>query len=232
MTRRVIRVFWGRRPESVESVATRWRQTLEQVEYLLPEVADASWRQIHSSGPDTAMTVDRLAHLLEIAQASEDWSDRVGIGLRLASGGASARGLELSGLAGGEPEIVLQSMVLAVSGPDVAEVTEAELLRMLATVWEPDFGDVTDGNILDALEDEAGYRVGDPVVGRVGYLSATRADALPSDLGVETAEVPGGGVLLRIGAAGDVGPIVRMYERLRDSGVLDPLPRPLDRAGF
>lgn len=88
MTRRAIRVFWGRRPESVQAVASRWRRTLEQVEFLLPEVVDGSWQQIHSAGPATAVTVDQLAQALENAQAAEDWSDRLGIGLRLvASGG-------------------------------------------------------------------------------------------------------------------------------------------------
>ena len=61
MTRRAIRVFWGRRPESVQAVASRWRRTLEQVEFLLPEVVGGSWQQIHSAGPATAVTVDQLA---------------------------------------------------------------------------------------------------------------------------------------------------------------------------
>lgn len=231
MTRRAIRVFWGRRPESVQAVASRWRQTLEQVEFLLPESVDGSWQQIHSSGPTTAVTVDQLAQVLENAQAAEDWSDRLGIGLRLVSGSGPDWGLELSGLAGGEPEIILQSMVLAVSTPDTSEVPEAELLRMLAAVWEPDFGDVTDDNILDALEDESDYRVGDPVIGRVGYLCAGRAEAVPDNLKAGGA-LPSGGVLLRIGAAGEVDAVVRAYERLRGAGALDPLPRPLDRAVF
>ncbi len=226
MTRRAIRVFWGRRPESVQAVASRWRRTLEQVESLLPEVVGGSWQQIHSAGPATAVTVDQLAQVLENAQAAEDWSDRLGIGLRLASSGGPEWGLELSGLAGGEPEIVLQSMILAVSAPDTAEVPETELLRMLAAEWEPDFGDVTDDNILDALEDESDYRVGDPVIGRVGYLSSARADAIPGDLAAGVAALPGG-VLLQIGA---VDGVVRAYERLRETGALDPLPRPLDRA--
>ncbi|MGG7100103.1 hypothetical protein [Rhodococcus sp. 24CO] len=229
MTRRAIRVFWGRRPESVQAVASRWRRTLEHVEFLLPEVVGGSWQQIHSSGPATAVTVDQLAQVLENAQAAEDWSDRLGIGLRLASSGGPEWGLELSGLAGGEPEIVLQSMILAVSAPDTAEVPETDLLRMLAAVWEPDFGDVTDDNILDALEDESDYRVGDPVIGRVGYLSPARVDAIPDDLAAGVAALPGGGVLLRIGA---VDRVVRAYERLRETGALDPLPRPLDRAVF
>ncbi|KJF24688.1 hypothetical protein C7T36_12685 [Rhodococcus sp. AD45-ID] len=232
MTRRAIRVFWGLRPESVQAVATRWRQTLEQVEFLLPESVDGSWQQVHSSGPATSVTVDQLAQLLENAQAAEDWSDRLGIGLRLVSGSDPDWGLELSGLAGGEPEIILQSMVLAVIAPDTAEVPETELLRMLAAVWEPDFGDVTDDNILDALEDESDYRVGDPVIGRVGYLSAARAGAIPDGLRAEIAALPDGGVLLRIAAAGDVDAVVRAYERLRGAGALDPLPRPLDRAVF
>lgn len=234
MTRRAIRVFWGRRPESVQTVASRWRRTLEQVEFLLPEVVGGSWQQIHSAGPATAVTVDQLAQVLENAQAAEDWSDRLGSGLRLVAGSDSDGsdsewGLELSGLAGGEPEIVLQSMILALSAPDTAEVPETELLRMLAAVWEPDFGDITDDNILDALEDESAYRVGDPVIGRVGYLSSARADAIPDDLAAGVAALPGGGVLLQIGAVDGVG---RAYERLREAGALDPLPRPLDRAVF
>lgn len=119
-------------------------------------------------------------------------------------------------------------MILAVSAPDAAEVPETELLRMLAAVWEPDFGDVTDDNILDALEDESDYRVGDPVIGRFGYLSAARADAIPDDLAVDVTALPGG-VLLQI-RAGDG--VVLAYERLRETGALDPLPRPLDRAVF
>lgn len=229
MARRAIRVFWGRRPESVQAVSIRWRRTLEQVEFLLPEAVGGSWQQVHSSGPATTLTVEQLTRVLDNARTAENWSDRLGIGLRLTSGGGPEWELELSGLAGGEPEIVLQSMVLTVSAPATAEVRETELLRMLAVVWEPDFGDVTDDNILDALEDESDYRVGDPVVGRVGYLSAARADAIPDDVAAGVAALPGCGVLLQIGA---VDTVLRAYERLRDSGTLEPLPRPLDRAVF
>lgn len=229
MARRAIRVFWGRRPESVQAVSIRWRRTLEQVEFLLPEAVGGSWQQVHSSGPATTLTVEQLTRVLDNARTAENWSDRLGIGLRLTSGGGPEWELELSGLAGGEPEIVLQSMVLTVSAPVTAEVLETELLRMLAVVWEPDFGDVTDDNILDALEDESDYRVGDPVVGRVGYLSAARADAIPDDVAAGVAALPGCGVLLQIGA---VDTVLRAYERLRDSGTLEPLPRPLDRAVF
>ena len=45
MTRRASRVFWGRRPESVQAVASRWRQTLEQVEFLLPEAHEVARRE-------------------------------------------------------------------------------------------------------------------------------------------------------------------------------------------
>ncbi len=66
------------------------------------------------------------------------------------------------------------------------------------------------------------------MIGRVGYLSSARADAIPDDLAVGVAALPGG-VLLQIGA---VDGVVRAYERLRETGALDPLPRPLDRAVF
>ena len=66
------------------------------------------------------------------------------------------------------------------------------------------------------------------MIGRVGYLSSARADAIPDDLAAGVAALPGG-VLLQIGA---VDGVVRAYERLRETGALDPLPRPLDRAVF
>ena len=72
-------------------------------------------------------------------------------------------------MAGGTPPFLLQSLVMGVDAPDDAVVRESELLAMLASVWEPDFGDVTDDDILDAVEDDAGF-VGDPVVGRFGYV--------------------------------------------------------------
>ncbi len=68
------------------------------------------------------------------------------------------------------------------------------------------------------------------MIGRVGYLSSARADAIPDDLAAGVAALPGG-VLLQIGGAVDGG-VVRAYERLRETGALDPLPRPLDRAVF
>ena len=46
----------------------------------------------------------------------------------------------------------------------------------------PDFGDVTADDILDPVEDDAGFVVGDPVVGRFGYLCPTRAALIPDSL--------------------------------------------------
>ena len=93
----------------------------------------------------------------------------------------------------------------------------------------PDFGDVTDDDILDAVEDDAGFVVGDPVVGRFGYLCPTRAALIPDSLDASRQAVPDGSVLLRIAASGDIDTVVRAYERMRDAGALAPLPRPLDR---
>lgn len=229
--RRVIRVFWGRRPEPVESVAARWRQTLEQVEPLLPSVVEGlRWRQIRASGPPVPVSVDELVPLLIDAQSAEPWSDRVGVGLRVTAGTAAGLELEISGVAGGEPEFVLQSTVLIVEAPDGVVLDEMGLLAMLATIWAPDFGDVSDDAILDALEDDAGYVVGEPVVGRVGYLSPGRARLLPPGEAVARTGMPSGGVLLRIADPGDLEAVVNGYRRLHAAGVLRPLPKPLDRA--
>ncbi|MFF9345777.1 hypothetical protein [Streptomyces sp. NPDC014734] len=234
--RRVVRVFWGPRPEPVETLAGRWKRTLDGITGLLPGAASpgegtGTWRQVRGSGPETELPADEGALLgaLRVAQAAEDWSDLTGTALRLERADEPGRRTEISGLAGGAPEFLLQSFVVTLHAPDGVEVPEAELLAVLAREWEPDFGDVSDDDVLDALEDDAGYSVGDPVVGRFGYLSPARAALVPEGLGTAREELPGGGVLLSLADPGAGADVVAAYERLRDAGALEPLPRPMDR---
>ncbi|MFC9034640.1 hypothetical protein [Streptomyces arboris] len=229
--RRVVRGFWGPKPESADALAGRWQQTLDGLAVLVPQAADA-WSQVHADGPATAITADRNALLdaVRTAQSAADWSDLTGTGLRLVGTGTPGWEAEVSGLAGGRPEFLLQSLAVILHAPDGAPVPEEDILTLIARVWEPDFGDVSDDDVLDALEDEAGYAVGDPVVGRTGYLSPARAALVPEDLEAVRQELPGGGELLSIASPGDSAAVVRAYERLREAGALAPLPRPMDRA--
>ncbi|MFF6859662.1 hypothetical protein ACFY9H_30315 [Streptomyces bacillaris] len=228
--RRVVRGFWGPRPESAEALADRWQRTLDGLAELVPQAADA-WSQVHGNGPAAAFTPEGKALLdaLRAAQSAADWSDLTGTGLRLVGTGMPGWEAEVSGLAGGAPEFLLQSLAIVLHAPDAAVVPEEDVLALLARVWEPDFGDVSDDDVLDALEDEAGYALGDPVVGRTGYLSPARAALVPDGLEAVRQELPGGGELLSIAAPGDSAAVVRAYERLRESGALAPLPRPMDR---
>ncbi|WP_435286532.1 hypothetical protein [Streptomyces bacillaris] len=228
--RRVVRGFWGPRPESAEALADRWQRTLDGLAELVPQAADA-WSQVHGNGPAAVFTPEGKALLdaLRAAQSAADWSDLTGTGLRLVGTGMPGWEAEVSGLAGGAPEFLLQSLAIVLHAPDAAVVPEEDVLALLARVWEPDFGDVSDDDVLDALEDEAGYAVGDPVVGRTGYLSPARAALVPDGLEAVRQELPGGGELLSIAAPGDSAAVVRAYERLRESGALAPLPRPMDR---
>ncbi|KAB2592143.1 hypothetical protein [Streptomyces arboris] len=229
--RRVVRGFWGPRPESADALAGRWQQTLDGLAVLVPQAADA-WSQVHADGPATAITADGKALLdaVRTAQSAADWSDLTGTGLRLVGTGTPGWEAEVSGLAGGRPEFLLQSLAVILHAPDGALVPEEDILTLIARVWEPDFGDVSDDDVLDALEDEAGYAVGDPLVGRTGYLSSARAALVPEDLEAVRQELPGGGELLSIASPGDSAAVVRAYERLREAGALAPLPRPMDRA--
>ncbi|WP_411080726.1 hypothetical protein [Streptomyces sp. cmx-18-6] len=226
----MVRGFWGPRPEPVEVLAERWRQTLQGFAELVPQAADA-WSQVHADGPATAITADRDALLgaLHRARDASDWSDLTGVGLRLVGTRTPGWEAEVSGLAGGETEFVLQLLTVVLHAPDDAPVPEEDILALIARVWEPDFGDVSDDDVLDALEDEAGFSVADPTVGRAGYLSPARAALVPDDLEAVRQELPGGGLLLSIGAPGDTAAVVRACERLREAGALAPLPRPMDR---
>ncbi|MGP3984229.1 hypothetical protein [Streptomyces sp. KR80] len=236
--RRVVRGFWGPREESVEALAGRWKLTLDRLVGLLPASVPGSgagevwtWRHIHASGPATDLRPDEASLLvaLRAAQAADDWSAVTGTGLRLVTAGEPGWEVEVSGLAGGTPEFLLQSMVIAINSPDDAEIPDLELLTVAADVWEPDFGDVSNDDVLDALEDDADFAVGDPSVGWVGYLSAGRAALLPEGMTAARKELRGGGVLLDIAAHGDTEGVVQAYLRLREAGALQPLPRPMDR---
>ncbi|MFD1812939.1 hypothetical protein [Rhodococcus gannanensis] len=225
--RTIVRGFWGPRPESLDEVADRWLATLTAIDELLP---GAGWQHVHASGPPTALPPERapLLGALRAAEAAEGWSDVIGTGLRLIRTTTAGGEIEVSGLAGGAPEYLLQSLVIGITSPDGVALPEARLLAAVVLAWEPDFGDVTDDDILDALEDDGGFAVDDPAIGRLAYLSARRGARLPDDLGAARREALVGGVV--VATSGGPDAVVRVAGLLRDAGVLQPLPRPMDRA--
>ncbi|MFG2623414.1 hypothetical protein [Streptomyces sp. NPDC048473] len=235
--RRVVRGFWGPREESAEALTRRWKLTLDRLAEILPVGGPGTlwtWRQIHLSGPATDFLPyeDSLLAALRAAQEADGWSDRVGFGLRLVFAGEPDWEIEVSGNAGGVSEYLLQSMVIGIRSPDTAEILDGDLLAAVAEAWAPDFGDVTDDDVLDALEDDGGFAVGEPCVGWAGYLSPARAALLPEGMTAGHRELGVGGVLLDIAPRGNVKDVLRAYLRLRAAGALQPLPRPMDRAAL
>ncbi|MFG2403173.1 hypothetical protein ACGFR8_02345 [Streptomyces brevispora] len=235
--RRVVRGFWGPRKESIPELAGRWKAMLDALSALLPVAGSApagqpwTWTRHHGSGRPTELRPE-AAELGAALQADHD-SPRTsdGAGLSLASTGEPGWEIGLSGRGGGESEYVTQAVVLTVVSPDGAEVPEAALLALIADIWQPDIGDVTDDDLLDALEDDAGYdyTLSQLCVGRLGYLSSKRAALVPDGVGVMRRRPGGEGVLLDIALPGDTEAVVDAYLRLRDAGALEPLPRPMNR---
>ncbi|WP_371604052.1 hypothetical protein OG345_31420 [Streptomyces sp. NBC_01220] len=235
--RRVVRVFWGPRKETSRELAGRWKAMLDALPALLPAASSAptgqpwTWTRHHTSGRPTELGPDEaeLAAALQADHDSPQTSD--GAGLRLSSRGEPGWEISVSGRGGGESEYVTQAVVLGVASPDGAEVPEAALLALIADIWEPDFGDATDDELLDALEERAGfdYTLSHVSVGRLAYLSPGRAATAPAGVGVAHEELRGAGVLLDIAPPGDIETVVDAYVRLRDAGALDPLPRPMGR---
>lgn len=161
--RRMVRVFWGPRKETPQELAGRWKAMLDALPALLPAASSVptgqpwTWTRHHTSGRPTELRPDEaeLAAALQADHDSPQTSD--GAGLRLASQGEPGWEAGVSGRGGGESEYVTQAVVLTVVSPDGAEVPEAALLALIADIWEPDFGDATDDELLDALEDRAGF---------------------------------------------------------------------------
>ncbi|HEY9327183.1 MAG TPA: hypothetical protein VIS09_02900 [Streptomyces sp.] len=234
---RLARVFWGPRKETPQELAGRWKAMLDALPAFLPAASSArtgqpwTWTRHHASGRPTELrpAEAELAAALQEDHDSPQTSD--GAGLSLSSRGEPGWEISVSGRGGGASEYVTQAVVLKVASPDGAEVPEAALLALLADIWEPDFGDVTDDELLDALEDRAGfdYTLSHVSVGRFGYLSPGRAELAPAGVGVAGKELCGAGVLLGIAPPGDVEAVVDAYVRLREAGALEPLPRPMRR---
>ncbi|OIJ85423.1 hypothetical protein [Streptomyces colonosanans] len=236
--RQTVRVLWGPREESPEALTGHWMRTLGGLSTLLPAVGPDTgeswtWRWFRESGPTTDLRADEASVLaaLRAQQAADGWSDRTGVGLTLVIERKPDWKIEIMGSAGGTSEFVYQSLGIEISAPDGTQLPSAELLALLAETWAPDVGDVTDDDVLDALEDETDIGMGEPSVGRLGYLSPNRAALVPDDLAVARKELPGGGVLLDVASPSDgVGAVVRANVRLRDAGALEPLPTPMDRS--
>lgn len=229
--RRVVRGFWGPRRESPLELAGRWKTMLDALPGLLPGETWA-WTRHQATGRPAPLPagMEELRAALQADHDSPQTSD--GAGLHLAAAPAPGWEIDITGRGGAESEYLIQAVVLTVVSPDGAEGPEAALLALVADTWQPDIGDVTDDDILDALEDDAGYGVGDPCVGRLGYLSPGRAARVPAGVGAARKELSGAGVLLDLAPPGDIGAVVDAYLKLRESGALEPLPRPMSRAAL
>lgn len=233
--RRVVRGFWGPRQESAEELAARWSTTVERFAVLLPEAvghAEWTWRTVPAAGAGETVGTDEASLLgaLRTAREADPWAAANGTSLRLlATGLADGWKVELAALAGAAPDSLLQSLVATITAPDGASFPGAALLTVVAEAWQPDYGDVSDRAVTAALKKEAGFRVGTPSVGWVGYLSKGRAARIPVGLAAERVELPTEGVLLNIASPGDTAAVVEAYEALEKSGALEPLPRPMKR---
>lgn len=232
--RRVVRGFWGPRKESADDLAARWSTTLERFALLLPEAVGGAgeWRTVPAAGPGRTLQPDEgsLFHALHTAREADPWAAANGTSLRLlADHPAPGWKVEIAVLAGGTPDSLLQSLVATVTSPDEALLPDAALLTVVAEAWQPDYGDVSDRAVTAALKKEAGFRIGMPSVGWVGYLSPGRASRVPADLTADRVELPTGGLLLVLTTPDDTAAVVEAYGTLKRSGALEPLPRPMNR---
>ncbi|CAM5520485.1 hypothetical protein GCM10010329_54730 [Streptomyces spiroverticillatus] len=230
----MVRGFWGPRAESAEALASRWKATLDRLAELLPEAVPGGgegWHRIRTNGPALPLRPDvpSLLAALEEELAEDDWSDQTGVAPSLVCEGAPGWEVSVSGRGGGVSGHLSQAVLVDVECPDGAELPEAELLAALAELWDPDYGNVVDHDLLGTLR-EAGAKVGEPSAGRVGYLSPARAALVPDELKAVRTPLSTGGVLLDIAAPGDHEAALAAHLCLRESGALQPLPKPMDRS--
>ncbi|MDF3298133.1 Imm52 family immunity protein [Streptomyces tropicalis] len=226
---RLVRGFWGPRPETETEVAARCAAFLTALADVFPD-APAVWHGVRDSGPDVDVPAraDAIESLLRDGAAGRDDTDAVGHRIALYAPAGGGTTLDVSGSAGGAPRFAPHAMVVQVDGPAGDDPrTLLATLRALADAWDVDWGDVTDDALMDELED-AGLDLGAPVAGLALYLSRGRAERLGGTaLPVPAEPGPHGGVLLDLPAPGSSGTAVGLNRALAATGALDPLPRPM-----
>lgn len=224
--RRVVRGFWGPRPESEQELAVRWSTFLTRLREIDPAVF-GSWVPIGDVQDPDAIA----AHLRE-NNAGDDWSDRKGYAMALATPTASPVKVAVSGTGGGASDHLAMSVVVTVTAPDDGPALPyADVLRALAETWDVDWGEVTETELQLALEDD-GREPGQACVGWAGYLSERRAAlAGGQELAGKTEPAEHGGLLLDLSAAvAGIDEILAVNRALRATGALEALPRPMERA--
>lgn len=224
--RRVVRGFWGPRPESEQELAVRWSTFLTRLHEIAPAVF-GTWEPIgEATGPDAL-----AAHLRE-RNAGDDWSDRKGYAMALSTPATNPVKVTVSGTGGGISDHLAMSVVVTITTTDDhASLPYAEVLRALAETWDVDWGEVTETELQLALEND-GREPGQACVGWAGYLSQRRAALLGSgDLPGKAEPTEHGGLLLDLsGSASGIDDLVAVNRDVRATGALQALPRPMDRA--
>ncbi len=233
--KRTVRGFWGPRKESADELALRWKTTLDRLAEALPAAHSRegeTWMRIPDHGPAVGFPVDAasIRAVLRAEQEGDDWSDRTGVAPELVRLGEEGWKLTAGGRAGGVSDTLLQAVLIEIHSPEHTEVPEGDLLAVLAETWDPDYGDVSDSATRSVLRERGGAEAAQPVVGRLGYLSPARAALVPDDLAAVRTPLSTGGVLLDIAPPGEHEAVLAAHLRLRGSGALQPLPRPMDRS--
>ncbi|MFJ2741436.1 hypothetical protein ACIO3O_17430 [Streptomyces sp. NPDC087440] len=230
---RIVRGFWGPREETVAELAPKWKATLDLLAELLPAAFASqgeSWMRIADNGPAVEFPTDGPAveAALRAELEKDGWSDQTGIAPSLMRRGEHSWQIEVSGRTGGVSEFLTQMVLIKMTSPDDAAVPETDLMARLSELWDPDYGDVSDPDTRKVFRERGGQV--QPSVGRVGYLSSARAALVPDDLKAVSTVLTSGGVLLDIAAPGDHETALAAHLRLRESGALQPLPKPMDRS--
>ncbi|MGW1883985.1 Imm52 family immunity protein [Streptomyces sp. NPDC001970] len=236
----VVNAFWGMRQESVERIAERWAETLTALDEM-EEASLSGWLEAAddlSSAPAVpSSSVHALAEYIERGNQAPD-IPRIGYTSSLLTNSSGMPRVTLAIHAGGTSEYVTNSVSLSFRSPRFDESfpavrRAADILRILADVWDPDAGQVYGRPQNDAVKEEFGLAASDPRCGRSVHLSARRAALVPDDLPGTYTRTAHDGLVIDLTRGGTVAPdieaILEANRKLRAAGALEPLPVPFDR---
>ncbi|MFE1912625.1 Imm52 family immunity protein [Streptomyces anandii] len=225
---RLVRGFWGPRPETEAEVATRCVGFLTRLGAIFPGLP-TKWHGVRDQGSETIVPADADAVAAHLRAVAGDGNDPSAVGHRIALYATAAEhtAIDIAGNAGGRPQFAPHAIVVQVDGPGGDDRALLATLRALAEEWDIDWGDVTDDDLMDELED-AGLDPGSPTAGRALFLSrgrAARVSGAPLPVGAEPA--PHAGAILDLSSLQSTEAVVAVNRSLEATGALQPLPRPM-----
>ncbi|MER7606823.1 Imm52 family immunity protein [Nocardioides sp. NPDC127503] len=221
----IARGFWGPRQEPPDQIADKLVAFLAALDDVVGETL--RWSSLHLASRLIAEPANALQVISDAFHRNTD-APHLGVTQAYEARGERIEDFSITMTVGGYSETpnVRNTFVLKGRGED-AEALADPILRQLVSVWDPDWAAVAPRSIMRLLSEVHPVGEPGPKMGCLTYLSAGRAQALPSGMDKHLEKLDNGGVVIGSGEPDgflSVEKVTEFAKVLRLSAAFSPTP--------